>query len=59
MKVKLRGCEVKKWFRDRTRHLAPEHWGEKARTKKLAERIAEKRDQRKVIFSKKVIFQSL
>jgi len=34
--------------RDRTRHLAPEHWGEKARTKKLAERIAEKRDQRKV-----------
>ena len=37
--------------RDRTRHLAPEHWGEKARTKKLAERIAEKRDQRKVIFN--------
>ena len=34
--------------RDRTRHLAPQHWGERDRTKKLSERIATSRDLRGV-----------
>jgi U4/U6.U5 tri-snRNP-associated protein 1 len=34
--------------RDRTRHLAPEHWGERDRTKKIGERLSDRRDLRQV-----------
>jgi len=34
--------------RDKTRHLVPQHWGERDQQKKLVEKLALKRDHRKV-----------
>ena len=33
---------------DKTRHLVPEHWGEKARSAKLREKLAVKKEKRSI-----------